>query len=148
MKIAYWGFIFCFAVFFAYTMKFQQATIYWGKKIAPDNKLLPTGLQDAITPKSQTYRNLLCPFLFIIAAVAGFIVYRWYMAILGPISVFIGSAFVSGVMRWQPNSSFFKEKIIKSLVHRLDKSIKTKNIEKIIALKEIIGRIDDAEDAK
>ena len=37
-----------FAILLGYTMRFQGATLYWGKALSPSNPLLPNGMQDEI----------------------------------------------------------------------------------------------------
>ena len=145
MKLLYWVFIFYSTVLFAYTMKFQQATLYWGKRIAPYNELLPAGLQDAITPKSQTNRNIISVFLLIIAAVAGFFIFRWYVGIIGPVIVLFLGAFILGAMRLKPSSSFFKNRILNDLTRRLNEAKTIGDAERTIALEEVIRRMNDAE---
>lgn len=56
----------------AYTRAFQGATMGWGKALAPDNPLLPLGMQDSITPKAQERRIVLSIFLFVALSLIGF----------------------------------------------------------------------------
>jgi len=145
MKMAYWVFILCSAIFTAYTMVFQRATLFWGKKIAPDNKYLPAGLQDAITPKWQTIRNVVVPFLFIGSAVGGIILFRWYMALVGPLVLVLISTTISGGMLPKPDSMFFKDRILKSLNRRLDGHRRRSEEQRILAMEEIIKRMEGSD---
>lgn len=66
----------------AYTSNFQSATLIIGKKLSPDNPLLPTGFQDAITPKAQTLRNISIPILFILLFIISLSFVKWYVAVI------------------------------------------------------------------
>ncbi len=74
MTTGYWVFVAATALAIGYTMAFQQATLFWGKSLAPSDELLPTGMQNAITPKIQTIRNFLTP-VFLLAALVGGIIF-------------------------------------------------------------------------
>ena len=76
----------------AYTFAFQGATLHWGKRLAPDNEALPTGLQDAITPPGQTQRNILSMLLLTTTFAFGFFVFPWYGAIAAFLLIFVLSA--------------------------------------------------------
>ncbi len=105
------------AAFNGYTMAFQSATLYWGKWLSPNNDLLPTGMQDAITPPAQSTRVFASLALLLAVAVAGGFVFRWWAA---PIILF-ASFFGSGIMKMlfpNPDSDFFRRKILNSLSQR------------------------------
>lgn len=40
----------------AYTRAFQRATLYWGTRLSSDDT--GRGLQDALTPSAQNFRNI------------------------------------------------------------------------------------------
>lgn len=141
MNIPYWVFILCSAIFAAYTMAYQKATLFWGKKIAADNELLPAGLQDAITPKWQTIRNLVLFILFLVSSVAGIIIIRWYMGLVGPAVLLLLGGFISGAMRLKPDSRFFKDRITKDLNRRLMTYRRRSDEQRIVATEEVIKRM-------
>lgn len=125
-------------------MAFQKSTLFWGKKIAPDNEYLPTGLQDAITPRWQTLRNLLMPILILGSSVAGIFLIKWYMGVIGPIVLFIIANFLSVTLP-KCDSRFFKDRIIRDLNRRLIFYRSRSNEPRIFPIEEVIQRMRDAD---
>jgi hypothetical protein len=111
--------IFLFVAFFsAYTMAMQGTTLAIGRLLAGERK--GTGVQDAITPRSQTIRNIvmfcLTVFLFIITTYS----YRWYYGltavVVGP---FLG--LISGqVFGLRAGSKQLVIAVLRDMVKRYD----------------------------
>ncbi len=125
----------------AYTFSFQAATLYWGKRLAPDNDLLPTGLQDAITPPAQTRCNLLSMVLLAITLIAGFFVFRWYWALVAFFVIYLGSALLKALLP-KPDSDFFRERIESSLRSRLSRFQSSGDTGRAEAVSELLNRFD------
>jgi hypothetical protein len=87
----------------AYTGRVQAATLWIGKKIAPSG--IPgapsNGFQDAITPKSQTLRNVLVPVLFLGLLVYGFLK-AWYVGVSAVATALVVNAVASRAL---PNTA-------------------------------------------
>ncbi len=121
MIAAYCLFVTAAALVIGYTMAFQRATLFWGKSLVATNglsdRLLPRGMQDAITPKAQNMRNLLHPLLLLAVFIGGIILFKWYVGIFGLLATFmLGSVFLGFFP--QPNSRFFHTKLIRDLEAR------------------------------
>ena len=139
MEELYWIALILSAIFIAYTQGFQRATLFWGRRLASGNEYLLTGLQDAITPRAQTIRNIIVLILFLSFAIAGVIMIGWYMALLGPIIMFFLAGFLLRLMP-KPEFGFYEKKISRSLEKR--RAAYEKNMEpaKSLAVKEAIKR--------
>lgn len=128
----------------AYTSTFQDATLYLGKRLALDNSnsLLLTGLQDAITPKGQNFRNVLFLILLVVLLIYGFIFYNWYIAICLPISTFmIIVPFLKAIVMPKPNSAFYKDKIKINLERRLKSYERNKDVLKTEAIRLVLEKL-------
>jgi hypothetical protein len=113
--IAYALLIIVAIVLNAYTMRFQGATLFWGKAIAPHNPLLPRGMQDAITPSWQTARNLLnWPLLFVVF-VGGAWLHAWYVGLGAVAAAWFGSALVAVLLLPGYSSPFWFKRILRTL---------------------------------
>ena len=140
---AYWyiAMIVAFANLLGYTMRFQGATLYWGKALAPDNPLLPRGMQDAITPRSQTVRNIILMPSGIVLAVAGFFWFQWYI-VLGAIFVaLIGSGFVS-VLLPRPESGHFWNVLLGNLHTRRLRFEGSRDFERFEAINDLAAKLE------
>ena len=91
LDIAMWVSVAVVVFVGAFAAKIQATTLWAGKKIAPEGmeSELPTGFQDAITPKIQDTFNTLLPICYIAILVAGSIK-AWYLGILLLIAAFVG----------------------------------------------------------
>jgi hypothetical protein len=101
----------------AYTFKFQRATLYIGKKLAGGNPYLPTGFQNSITPTIQTIRFIISIILFIITVAYCFIFFKWYLALVFIIVMFIATSIVMAFLP-KEDSDYFKKKIKTGLLKR------------------------------
>ncbi len=111
------GCLFCAAVI-AYTMRWQGATLYWGKRLTPANPYLPRGSQDAITPPIQTVRNLVMWLGLAALAVIGLFLFQWYIVVIAVAAVWLTSGFIAIVFMPAAESSYFRDRIRRSLVKR------------------------------
>ncbi|MFC1620175.1 hypothetical protein ACFL45_09540 [Candidatus Neomarinimicrobiota bacterium] len=143
--IAYFIFVVIIVLYSAYTLAFQGATLYWGKRIASDNPYLPTGLQDAITPPQQTRRNILMFILLPVALIAGFLVLKWYWAILSGLVVLISRRFAP-VLFPGPQEPYYKERIISSLQTRRKKFENAGDMDRIEAVTDMLRRLNATDD--
>lgn len=101
----------------AFAGKMQAVTLWAGKKIAPEGleAELPTGLQDAITPKIQNTFNTLLPISYIgIIILGGFI--KWYMGIVLLILALIVMVIVKNFFPSKTN--FYLKLIMHYMAHR------------------------------
>lgn len=89
----------------AFAGRMQAVTLWTGKKIAPFgmDAEVPTGFQDAITPKIQDKFNTILPISYIGVLVFGTFV-AWYMGVLLLVVAFI---LMSVVQRFLPNTIEF-----------------------------------------
>jgi hypothetical protein len=139
MEDLYWAALFLSAIFIAYTQGFQKVTLFWGRRLASPSVDLPTGLQDAITPRAQTYRNIAVPILLVGLGIAGVILIGWYMAILGPLGTFILAGLLLSHFP-KPEFGFYEKRILRSLENRRASYEKDQDAARLIAIKEIIKR--------
>ena len=114
------------ALFGAYTINFQRTTLSVGKKLTPDNVLLPTGMQDAITPSGQTTRNLVLPLLILVIFIYSLIFFRWYLAFVFAILTFFVITPIFKAFMPKPESNFYLRKIRRNLGRRQE-TYKTNN---------------------
>jgi hypothetical protein len=126
----------------AYTMKFQRAKLAYGKKIAPKDPLLQTGLQDAITPKVQTIRNILSGVLLLIILIYGVIFYVWYLGVVFALATFFIVSPILGQFLPKDDSDFYKQRIRKDLVKRQAKYRQAGDTIRETAIANIVRSLD------
>jgi nucleoside permease NupC len=128
------------AIWSAYTFAFQATTLAIGRLLVGSTE--GTGVQDAITPSSQTKRNLFMFFLVLILFVITTYVYKWYYGILATvISLSIGTA-ISRVLRL-PGSQQIVGAVIRDMVRRYDSyRLKGDNL-RANAMQDLIERMKD-----
>ncbi len=129
----------------AYTSRFQQTTYALGKKLTEDNPLLPTGLQDAITPKIQTVRNIIYPSLILVIFAYGIIFYKWYWGLGFAVLTFFVVIPILKLIFPRAGSDFYKEKIKGDLLKRLAQYKKTGDENREVAMSEILSRLSRLE---
>lgn len=129
------------AFLIAYTMKWQGATLYWGKALAPNNELLPRGMQDAITPPAQTSRNILTVIMPLVLFMVGFVFFRWHVPVLTLLCTFLGSGIV-GVALPKSESLYFCDRIRAQLVKRLHRYRQAGDLERFDAMQEVLNDFD------
>jgi membrane protein insertase Oxa1/YidC/SpoIIIJ len=127
----------------AYAMNFQKTTLILGKRLAPDNPLLRTGFQDAITPKIQTARNIIWPILDIVIFVYGLVFYKWYWGIGFAALTFIIVIPIFRIILPKAGSNIYKNKIEKELTKRLAQYKKCGDEQRETAMSEVINRFNN-----
>jgi len=124
-------------------MQFQEATLYWGKWLALGNPLLPKGMQDAITPRVQNLRNILCFLLFPAIIILGLIHFTWYVALIGLAFAWFGSGIIGVLLLPKSESQYFKKKLERSLVRRRARYIRRDDVERAEAADHLIKQLRD-----
>ena len=127
----------------AYTMNFQQTTLALGRKLVSDNPSLPTGYQDAITPKMQTARNIIWPILIVVVFFYGLIFYKWYWGLGFAVLTFFVVIPIMKLIFPRAGSDFYKEKIKRAMLKRLAQYKKAGDENREVALSEILTRFDE-----
>lgn len=125
----------------AYTSVFQETTLRLGRKLASSNSFLSTGLQDAITPRTQTFRSVLFFILLLALLICSFITFNWYLAILIVLfSFFIVTPFVKNFFP-KAGSPFYIMKIKTNLLNRLKKYEAKNDTVRALAVKYVLMRL-------
>ena len=127
----------------AYTMAMQRATHYWGvrlmggpteddlirERVAQGSSLAEArgyamgasianrGVQDAITPKSQTTRNIFFALGLLMMIVVGIVMYRWYWGVAGFFGTFIATGLLKSFFPG-PDSRFFRDILLSDMKQR------------------------------
>lgn len=131
-----------FSSFNAFSMRFQSATLYWGKKLQPNNEFLPRGMQNAITPSFQNFRNIFLPISIVTVMIIGFIFLQWYVALLsGPIT-FIFGGLISNLLP-KPESNYYYSKIRKVLLKKKRTFMKKGDNIRLSAVENVISIFDE-----
>lgn len=87
----------------AYTMSVQGTTLARGRLLVSKSIQFPdSGVQDAITPKRQTIRNILMFSLFLIVVGLTTYAYAWYDALLVLLVTFLTSSILPTILRMKP----------------------------------------------
>lgn len=131
----------------AYTINFQETTLALGKKLVPEN-LTVTGIQDAITPKSQTVRNILHLVLLLSIFIYGLFFYKWYVAITFVIVTFFLIIPILKKILPKPSSDFYERQIKKDLLKRQAKYKEINDISRELAIAAILVRFEALERKK
>lgn len=137
----YLSLVFATAFLIAYTMKWQGATLYWGKALAADNPMLPSGMQDAITPPIQSARNILTFVAPLALLIGGFFLFRWYLAIGIVVLMWFASGFI-GFALPKRHSRFFRDRIRKSMQRRLAAYAASGDQMRCLAMQHTISKFD------
>lgn len=128
-----------------YTANFQESTLLFGKKLAPDNEFLPTGFQDTITPKAQNIRNTLFAVLLVIVLIYGIIFFQWWRGILYfSLTFFLGIP-IAKLLLPKPGSDYYYRKIKSSLLKRRENYNKIQDNIRVEAINEVIKKFDSLE---
>lgn len=145
--LAYIGLLFISACFSAYTKNMQLTTLALGKQLAPDNPLLPTGLQDAITPPWQTRNNVVMFVLWGGVLVYGLAIFEWYWALVGfALFLFVLVPLCSVLLMPRPGSSHYVNLIWRSLGKRLEEYYATGNKARAEAAHLVLDRLNSLRD--
>lgn len=102
----------------AYTRAVQEATLFWGIRLRKDNPLLPaTGMQDAITPRSQTARNILCMTALVAIPIVGVWRLGWPAGVGGTVMAVVVSSLLRSLLP-KPGSPYLFSVIVRGLSRR------------------------------
>jgi hypothetical protein len=97
-------------------------------------------MQDAITPSTQTLRNVASLLLHLAIPVVGFVYFRWYITLGALLLTFIiGSLF--GAFMPQPQSMFFFGHIQRSLADRRAQYVTSNDELRVEAVDELLARL-------
>jgi hypothetical protein len=89
----------------SYTMSMQRTTLAVGRLlVGKSGEVRGTGVQDAITPKSQTLRNVMTAGLAILIFVITTAAYAWYYGILTVGLCLIGSLILPSILGIRPGA--------------------------------------------
>lgn len=131
------------AIFTAYTLNMQKTTLAIGKRLAPDNPLLPTGFQDAITPQSQDRNNTTMFILLPVVLLWGFVLFKWYWVLLWfGLFFYVLTPLCSALFVPRAGSAHYVNQIRRSLVKRLNEYRQTGDKAREEALLEVLSRLD------
>ena len=103
----------------AYTMAMQKTTHSIGRLLMNKAADEPgAGVQDAITPKAQTTRNLLMFFLILVVFGLTTYQYAWYHGIWVVLACFLGSFPLGGILGLRPGSPRLVASVAKDMKRR------------------------------
>lgn len=137
MSTALWIFAGLMTVLFAYTMRFTQATLSFGRKLAETTS--GTGVQDAITPPWETNLAL---FTYIgVAAVIGVIWWQlgWLSGVGAVALILIGGGVVGAILP-DKDSRHFRDLITRSMCSRYADYVRDGDQLRAQAMKELLDR--------
>lgn len=126
----------------AYTMSVQGTTLARGRLLVSKSIQFPdSGVQDAITPKRQTIRNILMFSLFLIVVGLTTYAYAWYDALLVLLVTFLTSSILPTILRMKPVSPRLVSVIASDIKRRhqsyLDKGVTVR----AQAIEDLLGRL-------
>jgi len=132
-------------LFSAYTRNMQETTLAIGKKLAAENPLLPTGMQDAITPPWQTRNNILVMVGWGVYAIVCFVTLTWYVAILVLLLSFTVALSIATILLVpRPMSPNLVAKIRQNMEIRLTGYKQTGDSPRAAAMQQVLRRFDAA----
>lgn len=131
------------AVLGSYAMQFYAATLYWGKRLEPDNPFLPRGMQNAITPPSQTNRLIIVFSLFIVTAILGYVHSGWLTLFMSVFGCFFSMSMIGTLFMPKADSVYFRDRIRKDLERRLHEFRRTGDHTRATAMSEVIEDWND-----
>ena len=134
---------FILSALFAYETRFTDSLRYHGAIISntEDKSSLVTPLQDAITPPWKTTLAIFIYISLIFFVVYCFYSLGWKYGIAYFIGIFISSAFIK-IFYPKPESKFFHNIIIHSLMNRYTDYKKEGDNIRASAVAELLGRFD------
>ena len=123
----------------SYTKNYQFATISIGKAISKTD--LEKGLQNAITPKIQTFRNITSFFLLITIFSYSLYLYTWYWALLITILAFFIVIRIFDFFIHNYDHPHYLDSIIKNMEKRINMLKKTGNKMELITADEVLKNL-------
>jgi hypothetical protein len=131
------------ALLIAYTMAMQKTTHSIGRLLM--NKAVGergSGVQDAITPKSQTMRNVLMFILILLVFALTTYRYAWYHGVWVVIACFFGSPLLSIIFSLRPGSPRLVASIAKDMERRRQAYQKTNDTLRAEVIGELISKLN------
>lgn len=123
-------------------MRFQEASLYWGKQLNPENSLIPRGMQNTISPLYQNIRNFFLPISILLIIIIGIYLVNYYIGIiLGLIAFILGGA-ISKILP-KTYSKYYYLKIHKVLTTKKNRYKKRNDELRLFATEEIISLLED-----
>jgi hypothetical protein len=126
------------ALLWAYTRCVQEATLLWGRRLGEGNELLPsTGMQDALTPPSQTTRNIVMMSSLAFLPILGVYQFGWTVGLGGVLGSFVGSLIIHAFLP-KPDSTFYLQVIFRGLADRRAKFAKASDALRVEAVDAVL----------
>ena len=129
------------ALLTAFTTAYQSATLYWGKRLAPDNEALPRGMQDAITPRAQAIRIRATLVGLASTGVLGYALLPLTYALLGFSLTLLLSVAVHIALPGS-RTAYFRGRIERALRKRRLQSIELRDHLRVAVLDDILARFE------
>jgi hypothetical protein len=126
-----------------YTMAIQGTTIALGRLLVYGSSLVRgTGLQDAITPKMQSVRNIAVIILFLVLFAFVTYTYAWYHAIWVLVVTFLASTVFPIILGMRAGSQRIVSIIITDMKRRKNAYIKSGDELRSNAISDLIDRLE------
>lgn len=137
-----------FAVFLStftgYTMVIQGTTLALGRLLAPGAATISgTGLQDAITPRMQTTRNIVAMILFVPLFILTTYAYAWYHAIWVIVAAFFASTAFPIILGMRAGSARIVSIILSDMETRREAYLESGGELRLNAISDLINRIKE-----
>lgn len=131
------------ALLIAYTMVTQKTTHSIGRLLMNKAADEPgAGVQDAITPKIQTTRNLLMFFLILIVFGLTMYQYAWYHGIWVVLVCFFGSSLLGVILGLRPGSPRLVASVAKDIERRRQGYLNSNDTLRAEVVGELIGKLE------
>jgi len=127
-----------------YTMVIQGTTLALGRLLVPGAAIInETGLQDAITPKIQTIRNIVSMFLYVPLFILTTYSYAWYHGIWVIIATFLASTAFPIILGMRAGSTRIVSMILSDMEKRRKDYQKSGDELRSNAIGDLINRVKD-----
>ncbi len=132
------------SAFTGYTMVIQGTTLALGRLLVSKSAFIQgTGVQDAITPKMQTIRNIAVMILFVPLFILTTYTYAWYHALWVIVATFLASTAFPIILRMRAGSHRLVSIIIKDMKKRKKAYSKLGDELRSRAISDLIDRIEE-----
>ena len=127
----------------AYTLNLQGTTLALGRLLVNKSQNVPgAGVQDAITPKAQTVRNVAIFVLIILIFILTTYAYAWYHALWVLFACYISSHIITPIMGIKAGSPRLVNAIKLDMRRRHTNYLKSGDNFRAQAIKALINKID------
>lgn len=131
------------ALLIAYTMAMQKTTHSIGRLLINKAADEPgVGVQDAITPRSQTTRNLLMFVLILVVFGLTTYQYAWYHGIWVVLICFFGSSLLGVILGLRPGSTRLVASVAKDMERRRQAYLNFNDTLRAEAIGALIGKLE------